>query len=245
MPQPVLTPDAVRGLVIGLAVAVLGLAGCSGHTAGTAQSSSSPATVIPDVDLDQLLLSVDDINTAMGTTGMTPQPAETEMGDNRNLLPNLNCLGVWQPTEGAIYGKRGGPTGWSAMRRQMLRAPDTEEWKYLAVQSVISYPSADAATAFFNESADRWSKCTNHHVNITLNDKPLPRWLSGSLDRTPTRLTMPISRGAESPGSQSCEHVLGVAANIVIDVETCIPQANSVTQAATIADRIEAAISKA
>lgn len=233
-----------RRLVIGLVVtAALGLSGCGSHTDGTAQPSAPPTTVIADVDLDQLLLSVDDVNAAMGTAGMKPQPAESEMGDNRNLLPNLNCLGVWQPTEGAIYGKRGEPGGWSAMRRQMLRAPDTEAWRYLAVQAVVSYPSVEAATAFFNQSADRWSKCTNHHVNITLNDKPLPKWLSGSLDRTPTRLTMPISRGV-APDGQSCEHVLGVAANIVIDVETCMPQSVSTTQATAIADRIQTAISK-
>lgn len=232
----------MRALVIGLAVAALGLAGCS-HPADTAQIPD-PQAFVADNDLDLLLLSVEDIDSAMGTSGMKPQPAETEMGDNRNLLPNLNCLGVWQPTEASIYGTRGEPTGWSAMRRQMLRAPDTEQWTFLAVQSVISYPSAEAAQAFFDESADRWSKCTNHHVNITLNDTALPKWLSGTLDRTPTRLTMPISRGA-TPGGQSCEHVLSVVANIVGDVETCVPQANSVTQASAITDRIEAAVNAA
>lgn len=232
----------MRRLAIGLAATVLGLTGCGGQTAETAQSPESSATIVPDVDLDQLLLGVDDINAAMGTTGMKPQPLETEMGDNRNLLPNLNCLGVWQPTEASIYGPRGGAGGWSAMRRQMLRAPDTEDWTFLAVQSVIAYPSTEAAQAFVDASADRWSKCTNHHVNITLNDKPLPKWLSGALDRIPTRLTIPISRGT-SPVGQSCEHVLGVRANIVLDVETCVPQTSSVTQAATMADRIESAVS--
>jgi hypothetical protein len=232
----------VRALLIGLVAGVFGLSGCGADGPDhTVQTSATPATV-PDVRLDELMLSVDDINAAMGATGMRPQPAETEMGDNRNLLPNLNCLGVWQPDEASIYGKRGEPGGWSAMRRQMLRAPDVEQWDFLAVQSVISYPTADAAKAFFDQSADRWSKCTNHHVNITLNDKPLPKWLSGSLDRTPTRLSMPISRGVGGDG-RSCQHVLGVSANIVIDVETCVPQHLSMTPASAIADRIEAVIS--
>jgi hypothetical protein len=229
----------VRGLVAVLCCAVLVLAGCG--SGPRRETADAPHTVVPDIRLDELLLSVADIDTAMGATGMRPQPAESEMGDNRNLLPNLNCLGVWQPDEASIYGKRGETNGWSAMRRQMLRAPDTEQWDFLAVQSVISYPSAEAANAFFAESADRWSKCTNHHVNITLNDKKLPKWLSGSLDRTPTRLSMPISRGA-GRDSRSCQHVLGVSANIIVDVETCIPQSHSMTQATTITDRIEAAI---
>jgi hypothetical protein len=231
----------VRNLFLSLLAAGLMLTGC-----GAERTSSAPPApkLVPDIGLNDLLLSVEDVNAATGATAMKPQPMETEMGDNRNLLPNLNCLGVWQPDEASIYGERGGPAGWSAMRRQMLRQPDSEKWDFLAVQSVISYPSADAAQTFFEESADRWSKCTNHKVNITLNNQPLPKWLSGVLDRTPTRLKMPISRGVGGD-ARSCQHVLAVAANVVIDVETCTPQSFSATQADGLTDRIEAAVSAA
>jgi hypothetical protein len=231
----------VHKVLLGVLAAGLVLTGC-----GAERTASAPAapTMVPDVALNDLLLSVEDVNAATGATALKPQPLETEMGDNRNLLPNKNCLGVWQPDEASIYGERGGPTGWSAMRRQVLRQPDSEQWDFLAVQSVISYPSPGAAKAFFSESADRWSKCTNHKVNITLNNQPLPKWLSGVLDRTPTRLSMPISRGVGDHG-RSCQHVLAVAANIIIDVETCTPQSFSVTQAGVITDRIEAAITAA
>ena len=70
----------------------------------------------------------------------------------------------------------------------MFRAPDTDQWDNLVVQSVVSYRTADAAREFFTESADRWSKCTNHHVNIQLNGQALPAWLSGDLTKTDTGL---------------------------------------------------------
>ena len=127
----------------------------------------------------------------MGTTGMTAHPRVEVMSDHRNLLPNLNCLGIWQVNEAGVYGK----DGWIALRQELLRSPDTDAWQNLVVQSVVNYPSTDAAHDFFNQSSDRWSKCTNHNVNITLNGQPLPKWRSGELTKTDSQLAIPFTRG--------------------------------------------------
>ncbi len=145
-----------------------------------------------DNALPGLLLSADDVNGIMETTGMTPHPPVAQMGDHRNLLPNLNCLGVWQVNEAPIYES----SHWKTVRQQMFRAPDTDQWDNLVVQSVVSYRTADAAREFFTESTDRWSKCTNHNVNIQLNGQALPAWHSGELTKTDTRLAIPYTRGA-------------------------------------------------
>jgi hypothetical protein len=78
----------------------------------------------------------------------------------------------------------------------MLRAPDTDGWDNLVVQSVVSFRPTDAAKEFFTESTDRWSKCTNHNVNIKLNGQTLPAWRSGDLTKTDTRVAIPYTRGA-------------------------------------------------
>ena len=77
---------------------------------------------------------------------MTAHPTVTQMADHRNLLPNLNCLGVWQVDEAPIYD----PSGWQSVRQQMLRNPDSDGWESLVVQSVVSYPSVEAAQRFFD-----------------------------------------------------------------------------------------------
>ena len=87
-------------------------------------------------------------NAVMGTSGMTPPITDTTMADNRNLLPNLNCLGVWQVAESAIYDRTVSTV--EGMRRQLLRIPDVDPWNTLAVQSVVYYPTADAAGDFFD-----------------------------------------------------------------------------------------------
>jgi hypothetical protein len=207
------------------------LAACSETPA-----AQSPPKAVPESALSGLLLTADDIDAVMATEGMTAHPPVAQMADHRNLLPNLNCLGVWQVNEAPIYD----PSDWQQMRQQMLRNPDGDGWDSLVVQSVVSYRSDEAAHRFFADSANRWGNCSNHRVNIRLNDQQLPAWLSGDLTASASRLTMPYVRGS---GAQvrSCQRALAVAANVILDIQACKPQQPvAVTQAGDIADRIEA-----
>ena len=209
----------------------LALAACSSQAG---KPAAAPELVGANA-LDGALLSVAEVDTAMGTTSMVAHPRVDAMSDHRNLLPNLNCLGIWQVNEAGVYGK----DGWIALRQELLRAPDTDAWQTLVVQSVVNYPSTDAAHDFFAQSSDRWSKCTNHNVNITLNDQPLPKWRSGELTKTDTELAIPFTRG-DAVGVASCPRVLKVENNVVIDVQACTRDASTGTKATTVADEIAA-----
>jgi PknH-like extracellular domain len=221
----------VKRCLFGALALSFALAGCGG---GAAQVASEPK-LVPDSALTGLLLSPDDLNAIMGTSGMTPHPPVSQMSDHRNLLPNLNCLGVWQVTESSIYES----SHWKSVRQQMSRVPDTDQWDSLVVQSVVSYTTIDGARGFFTDSTGRWSKCANHNVNIQLNGQPLPAWRSGDLTKTGTRLAIPYTRGSGDQ-TRSCQHVLSMAANLILDIQACKPQQQSaVTQAAAIADKIE------
>jgi hypothetical protein len=195
----------------------------------------APAALVPANALDRVLLSAGEIDTLMATGGMAAHPRVDVMSDHRNLLPNLNCLGIWQVNEAGVYGDH----GWIALRQELLRSPDTDAWQNLVVQSVVNYPSTDAAREFFDQSSDRWSKCTNHNVNITLNGRLLPKWRSGELTKSDSRLTIPFTRG-DTGGVDACQRVLSVADNVIIDVQACKRDSAAVTQAAAVADGIEA-----
>jgi len=209
----------------------LSLAACANQTT----PPPAAAELVPAKALDAALLSVGEVDSAMGTTGMVAHPRVDVMSDHRNLLPNLNCLGIWQVNEAGVYGK----DGWIALRQELLRSPDTDNWQNLVVQSVVNYPSTDAARDFFTQSADRWSKCTDHNVNITLNDKPLPKWRSGALTKTDTELAIPFTRG-DAIGVASCQRVLKVENNVIADVQACTRDDSTGTKAATVADQIAA-----
>ena len=222
----------MKGSLFGALALSFVLAGCGG---GAASGASQAPKLVPNSALPGLLLSVDDLNAIMGTSGMTPHPPVAQMGDHRNLLPNLNCLGVWQVNEAPIYES----SHWKTVRQQMLRAPDTDQWDDLVVQSVVSYRTADAAKEFLTASTDRWSKCADHNVNIQLNGKTLPGWRSGDLTKTDTRLAIPYTRGAGDQ-TRSCQHVLSLVANLILDIQACKPQQESpITQAVDVTDKIE------
>lgn len=218
---------AVGALAFGLA-----LTGCS-HSGSS--GAPAPPRSVADSALPGLLLSAKEVDTVMGTSGMTPQNPVDVMGDHRNLLPNLNCLGVWQVNEAPIYD----PSHFKTLRQQMLRTPNSDQWDSLVVQSAVTYRTADAAQAFFQDSAGRWAKCTNHTVNIRLNEQALPKWVSGSLDKTDTLLAMPYTR-ATGDQARSCQRALAVAANVILDIQACKPaQQEPMTAAADIVAKIE------
>ena len=192
--------------------------------------------MVPDSALTGALLKADELDTIMGTSGMTPHNPVTQMGDHRNLLPNLNCLGVWQVNEAPIYES----SHWKSVRQQLVRVPDDDNWSYLVVQSVVSYRTAVGAREFFTESADRWSKCTNHTLNIQLNGQVLPKWVSGDLTKTDNRLALPYTRSSGDQ-TRSCQRVLQVVANLILDLQACKPQQQAaMTAAADVANKIVA-----
>lgn len=221
----------MKRVAVGILALGLTLAGCSKQVS---QPAAAPE-LVPANALDGTLLSADEVGSIMGATGMTAHPRVEAMSDHRNLLPNLNCLGIWQVNEAGVYGA----DGWIALRQELLRSPDTDAWQNLVVQSVVNYRSTDAARQFFDQSSDRWSKCTNHNVNITLNGQPLPKWRSGELTKSDTRLAIPFTRG-NAGGVDSCQRVLAVSNNVVVDVQACKRDSSTVPQADSIADQIEA-----
>jgi hypothetical protein len=221
-----------RSLFGALAVSFV-LAGCGG---GAASGASQAPKLVPDSALTASLLTADELNSIMGTSGMTPHTPVSQMGDHRNLLPNLNCLGVWQVNEAPIYES----SHWKSVRQQLVRAPDIDLWNFLVVQSIVSYRTADGAREFFTESTDRWSKCSNHTLNIQLNGQALPKWVSGELTKTDTRLALPYTRGTGDQ-TRPCQRVLSLVANLILDIQACKPQQQSaITAAADVADKIEA-----
>ena len=222
----------MKGSLFGALALSVVLAGCGG---GAATGASESPKLVPDSALPGSLLSPDELNAIMGTSGMTPHTPVTQMGDHRNLLPNLNCLGLWQVNEAPIYES----SHWKSVRQQLVRVPDTDQWDFLVVQSVVSYRTTDAAKEFFTESTDRWSKCTNHNVNIQLNGQTLPGWHSGDLTKTDTQLAMPYTR-TSGDQTRSCQRALALVVNLILDIQACKPQQPSaVTQAVDVADKIE------
>jgi hypothetical protein len=219
--------SVVNRYVIAVVSGAVLLAGCGSTSQQPAAKQVEPSA------LDSLLLSPGEVDGVMGTTGIVHQPAAGDMNDHRDVVVNLNCLGVWQTDEAAVYEN----TGFNGVRRQSLRTPDNDLWNDFVVQSVVTYPSAGAAQKFFTDSAGRWSNCVNHRLNIAIGGAPSPGWQSGELSKTDTELTMPVTRQTGDQ-TRSCQRVLAIKSNAIIDAEACKPQ--PVAPATAVVDQIEA-----
>jgi hypothetical protein len=215
-----------------VAAAVALTAGCGSSD----NQQSAPPKGVAESSLGGLLLSPDELGKITGASGLAGKPPTDVMADNSNIVSNLNCLSAWQVDQGKVYD----PTFWKAVRQQAFRTPDVDNWEHQVVQSVVSWGTRDGSQAFFDDSAKRWSQCTNHTMNIRVNDQPLPKWVSGELSQTDRELSLPYTRGTDDQ-ARSCQHVLRLAANVVFDVTACGPKQDApMTKAADVAAAMEA-----
>ena len=183
--------------------------------ATTAQISTTtqPPTTTPtappvaEAALDGLLLSPDQINTAMGSTGMTVSHTRSVMDDDSARVPDQAC----RPLDGPLIAPVYAGSGWSAFREQVLSEPGT--WTHRVDQGVVLFSSAHDAAAFFTASAQQWPACTPAQLKMGLG--PVSN-TNGTLSATQT-----YPGGGKANLLVTCQRALTVANNVAIDVDTC------------------------
>jgi serine/threonine protein kinase len=188
-----------------------------------------PSPPLPPSQLDGLLLRVDQINTAMGTSGMTLAGTMSAMPDSSFLLADQTCL----PLSAGVQAKVYAGSGFSAVRAQVVG-----KGQQSAVdQGVVSFASPDAANAFFGTSAQRWQSCANRPFTISSNGNSQVQTV-GTVSNAGGMLSATVTP-ANSPGF--CERALTVASNVVVDLTACGgPSGAAVTVAHQIAAKVPA-----
>ncbi|MFZ0903058.1 MAG: sensor domain-containing protein [Mycobacterium sp.] len=213
-------------IVVALAVTVgYLLAGRNSQPSTISQPSttSQPSTRLTpsDAALEGMLLSTDQINTAMGTTGMTVTQTPTAMVDVSADMPDKACLHMASVLEAPVYEG----SGWSALRGQGLSDHfyPGNRLRHRVVQAVVLFSSSRDAGAFFTASAQRWPACANRQFTFTMPGQPDAVWsvgpvsnVNGTLSATSTEVSPPPA----VPG-WACQRALTVINNVAIDINTC------------------------
>jgi serine/threonine kinase PknH len=172
---------------------------------------------VEEAALQGLLLSPDQINTAMGASGMTVNDTPTTMGDNIANVADAACRPLGGPLEASVYAG----SGWTAFREQVLREPGNQ-WTRSADQGVVLFSSAHDAEAFFTASAQSWPACSNRQYTFTQAGKPDMVWSVGPVSNANGMLSYTSTlEHVNTWNWQPCQRALTVANNVVIDVETC------------------------
>jgi hypothetical protein len=211
-------------------------AGCgSGSNQGaktsttTSTATTTTAPPLADTALPGLLLSPDQVNTAMGATGMTVTETHFAMSDDSATMAPKECLAVDGSAQAQVYDG----SGYTAVRDQSLQEGDN--FTHYVKQALVLFPFAKQAGAFFTASAQQWPACRQytHTQSGSL-------WAVGPISNTNGTLsTTATQQNANAPG-WGCGRALAARNNVLIDVNTC--SASPADSAVNIATQIAAKV---
>lgn len=217
---------ALRTLV---AIATTGIAAAT--ACGTPVEGDASAQ--PAINLDELLLSPDEISDAMNTASMTPHPAETgtQLGDDSPYTRPAACAAVGDVAQLAAYAD----SGWTDIRIQGLHGPG-DTFDNLAFQAVTAFPTQQAAETFTTTSHDRWAACAQQQYSFIAGDHEV-RWQVGPVTSIDGVLTATKSQ-LDPPTPWVCQRALTAADSVVIDIQTCSAPGEDAVVATAIARQI-------
>jgi hypothetical protein len=214
------------------------LSGCVSTVSGNAVRAQNAAPVdVPPLSehkLDDVLLSVGELNAIMGSTQMKVTSELEQMTDHSGEVSDPDCLGSIYGAEEPVYAG----SGWTAVRDQVVREPgeDNEHW---VEQTAVLYPSAEKAQKFFEDSKAAWEKCSGYSVSV---DDAAATYL-WQIDKVASEDSLITQMTAqEDAGGWACQHGLGVVSNVTVEAWACSYDVKD--EAATIANDMVANAAK-
>ena len=180
---------------------------------GGGSTSSTPPPPVAVSALDGLLLSPDQVNTAMGASGMIVTETSNKMFDDTGRISDKDCLFAFNG-ELPVYAG----SGWTTTREQYLQQPGdkfTEE----VDQSVSLFPAATDAAAFFTTSTKQWQSCSNRRFTFTPTGQSPVTYTVGPVSNTNGVLN--ARRTEEGGNGWNCQRALTVRNNVAVDVSAC------------------------
>jgi PknH-like extracellular domain len=205
------------------------LSGCVSTVSGSAVRGQGGGTLdVPPLDvakLDDVLLSIGELNGIMGSTTMSVTSELEEMTDHSDQVSDLDCLGAIYGAEEPVYAG----SGWTDVRDQVAREPD-EDNNHWVEQTAVLYPSADKARRFFDDSASAWEGCANSSVSVDDSGSSY-LWDLGDVTSEDGLITQVTTQ--QDADGWACQHALSVVSNLTVEAWACAYSIGD--EAATIA----------
>ncbi|RAV12769.1 sensor domain-containing protein [Mycolicibacterium sp. GF69] len=199
-----------------LATSVL-LAGCVSTVSGTGvrAQGAGPHDVPPltAAQLDDVLLSIGELNGIMGATRMKVTSELEEMTDHSDAVADRECLGAIYGAEEPVYAG----SGWTDVRDQVAREPDADNDHWVE-QTAVLYSSAEDAARFFDDSRSAWEGCANSTVTVGSSGSS-HLWEFDEV-HTEDRLITQIATQTDADG-WACQHALSAASNLSVETWAC------------------------
>ena len=207
------------------------LAGCSStpvdgapvvHIAEAAKPSVSRA-------LDQVLPTVDELATILGTAGYMGQlvkggPEMLLQGVNESEATPIDCVSAGYRLEKIVY--RASPV--RSVASQSWVGGDQNGPSYSGFFGVVQFATPDDALAFFAASADKWHRCNGQTLVLHQPEHGadgLSRITDVGVDDSIVSAVVLHDNGS------TVQRAIGVASDCIVDVEVTNPAGDSDTSA--------------
>ena len=200
------------GAVIAASVLV---SACVSTVDGTAirAPGAVPRTVslLDEAELDDILLTIGELNGILGSTQMEVTSELDEMTDHSSTVSDPDCLGAIYGAEELMYAG----SDWTAVRDQVAREPDDDNDHWVE-QTAVLYPVAADAQDFFDRSSATWQYCANDSIGVGDGDY---LWVLGDVDVGDTMIVQTASQ--DDANGWTCQHALSFVSNLTVEAWAC------------------------
>jgi serine/threonine kinase PknH len=204
---------------------------------GSNSAANSGPGLAPNPDasskLDSYLLGAADIGTIVADPNLVGGEKFSQPRSPKWSLSSPECAGSYEPAVAAVYQ---GANGLTALSAQVIHT-NGQDPAHRIIESVASFSSPDQASAFVAASADKWKACNGKAVTETYGTHTFD-WNFKDVTGTAPKIAQERAR---SDNAKFCHHVLHAAGSVVIDVNTCGPDAGT-GEAGKIAEQIAAKV---
>lgn len=193
------------------------LAGCTSVVSGTATRppNAAPLDVAPltESKLDDVLVSIDDINEIMGASSMKVVDEIDEMTDHSDEISDPDCLAAIYAAQEPVYAG----SDPKAVRDQVAREPkdDQDHW---VEQAAVLFDSADDAQKLFDDVKKTWENCAGSAITTDSGDSTFI-WQVEDVKTEDSLITQVTPQ--EDAGGWTCQHALSVVSNVAAEVWAC------------------------
>lgn len=134
---------------------------------------------------------------------------------------DTDCQGISSVASGPVYAG----SGWTSIRWQRWYSPpdiDTPELKHGLLVSVVMFPRAEHAQAFYAKQSDRWKRCAGRTMNMTVtNGDNEPRVFWTTTEVTESDELVKTTAISEGGGGWSCQDALTIRNNVIAQADVC------------------------
>jgi serine/threonine protein kinase len=211
----------------------------SGRIGAVNESTTAPLTTGPisASAIDALVPDAAAVSRILGAPPLKIKLATDQLSDNSALVTPSTCGGVIFGAERAVYAD----SGFAGVRDQTLQ-PDAYPYNSTSLtqveETVVVFPTSDQAQAVLTSTQREWQSCARGLVSYRVpntNNEVGWSYNFGGVQLRDNLLTVSMAGINRESGNSACQQALGVRANIVVGVRSCIDPPD-IPVTATVAD---------